>query len=217
MTEAKGMKFADRLKNRLGITKWLEMHRAVHRAKELMEKACPTAEEKAERNGLIMRMATERAKELMAKKRLSARKRRERDALVKLLGKSGNSSEHELLKEWAVSGELRCRPDPVVLGGAIAAGGYDDGHVKRLLRAISTGELGEIGPDGQWVDGRSVPIDEQYYFAVLVSAESGALRGTLHKNHPMLALLEDRAAKVAAFIEGQMPGMVEKLRKEMEG
>lgn len=187
MAEAKGIKLTKWAKGGFGITEWI-MRRAVRRAKELMEKKDLTSWEKAAR-----------------------------DKLVTKIGRKGNSKEHSLLKEWAVSGELRCRPAPPTLADAIAMGGYDEEHVQQLLRALTMGLLGERGSDGKWTDRRNVPVEEQYYFAVLLSAESGILLQDMHcKSQAMLALVEERAAMVAAFMERQMPAMVEKLKKEME-
>jgi hypothetical protein len=165
---------------------------------------------------LAVRAAFKKAKELMEKKCLTCDERRERDSLVTLLGEKGNSSGHALLKEWAVRGELCCRPPAQVLGGAIAAGGYDELHVKRMGLTIAMGALAErVGEE--WVYGREVPVDEQYYLAALITVESGLLLQYIrHGDNPFLALLEASAARLVADVEGRMPGMVELLRKEME-
>ncbi|MFA5412555.1 MAG: hypothetical protein WC350_04390 [Candidatus Micrarchaeia archaeon] len=166
---------------------------------------------------LSMRIAVRRAKKLMEKKCLGPDEKKKRDTLVARLGNSGNSKEHSLLKEWAVSGELHCRPGPIALAEAIAMGGEDEAHMKMLLGAITTGILCEAGCPEENATGRSVNMDEQYYFARLISAESNfLLQRMMCKNQGILALLEIRAARVAAFIEEQMPGMVETLKREME-
>lgn len=189
MTETKVRKLAQMIRGAFRIANRLAMRRAVRRARELMEKKCLTSQEKKERDTLVTRM-----------------------------GRKGNSEEHQLLKEWAVSGELCCRPAPLTLAGAIAMGGYDEGHARQLLRALTMGLLGECGPGGEWIDQREVPAEEQYYFAALLCAENGILLQDIHcKNETLLTLVEERAARVAAFIEEQMPGMVEALKKEMEG
>lgn len=202
--------FSNRLADRL------EVRAAVKRAKELAEKGSRTEAESAEKCSLERKIAMTRALNLMHMKRLSRGERRERDRIASWMGDNGNLVEHVFLKEWAVSGELCCRPPPSLLGGAIAKGGYDELHVKRIGQTIAMGALADR-VDGGWVYGREVPAEEQYYLAQLIVAESGLLLQELSNgDNVFLALLEDRASKMAAFMESQKPAMVEKLRKEME-
>lgn len=169
------------------------------------------------RDKLAMRKAVLRAKELMEKKCLGAEEKKERDSLIKLLGERGNSREHNFLKEWVVRGELCCRPAPQVLAGAIANGGYDELHLKRISHTIAMCALADL-VGNKWVYGRDVPPEEQYYLTVFLAAESGLLLQDIRNGHnTLLALLEGSAAKLAANFEARMPGMVELLRKEMDG
>lgn len=144
----------------------------------------------------------ERAKELMGKPELSMAERIERDKIAMWLGKNGGWEGNALLKAWSTKGDVALRPDPDILGEAIAREGEDSAH----LHAVA-----------HYSVERELDFNSRYYFARLLAAECGALAREGRRFDPRRSVtyfICSGAEQMLRFIEKTEPALVEEFQKE---
>jgi len=138
-----------------------------------------------------------RARELMESPRLSHAERKERDKIVKWLGKNGGLEGTDLLKCWAVCGSVWLRPNPEILGKAIARGEMDPNHVLLIANLASGVRKIYVKINGvEHMLEMPVPFYEQYYSARVLAAEG-----------------HGGAERLVRFIEKEKPDMAEAFEK----
>ncbi len=163
------------------------------------------------------RRAIRKARKFMGRKSLSEKERLERDSLVSKLAENGNPGCAAALRDWAVSGSVWLRPEPGLLGKAIAYSALDEAHVKGILGMISGGRsfgLIKNGGEEELVE-KSVPVYEQYYLSLLLYAELDERLET-HGTGGIMFMLHGRMAMVVDSMERHMPEMVESFWRARE-
>ncbi|MEW5996334.1 MAG: hypothetical protein AB1657_01935 [Candidatus Micrarchaeota archaeon] len=149
-----------------------------------------------------LRRKLNRAFRLMEKPELSLRERVERDKIAGWLGEKGGWEGNSLLKSWAIFGPVMLRPDPDVLGRAIARGGEDSTHLHIVAHAS--------------VD-RDADFNTNYYFARLLAAECGELGKNGHDFEPRRSItyfICSGADRMVRFIQETNPGLVREFERE---
>ncbi len=136
-----------------------------------------------------------RAKELMEKKKLSADEKKERDIIARWLGRHGGAEGNDLLKLWVTEGSVWLRPDPDVLGKAVARGQLDPEFVMKVANAAANGLMKSpimLGEGNTFWFDEKLNFHEQYYFARVLAAQG-----------------HDGAKRLVRFLEKERPRMVE--------
>ncbi len=144
----------------------------------------------------------EKARRLMEKNGLSLKEKIERDKLVEWLGRKGGWKGNAFLKAWAMLGDVGLRPDPDVLGRAIANGGEDSEHLHGIAHCSLAKEL---------------DFNTRYYFARLLAAECGALAengSILDPRKSITYFICSGAEKMVRFIRETEPELVREFEKE---
>jgi len=151
-----------------------------------------------------IRHKLDKAIRLMEKPELSLRERIERDKVVEWLGNKGGWEGNSLLKSWAIKGEARLRPDPDILGRAIARGGEDSTHLNMVAHASVE---------------RDTDFSTNYYFARLLAAECRVL-GEKRQFDPRKSLTHficSGAEKMVRFMEESNAKLVREFERERKG
>lgn len=149
-----------------------------------------------------LRQKIARMKELMGRPQLCLRERIERERIVEWLGKKGGWEGNALLKAWATSGDVAMRPDPDILGRAIARQGGDSAHLHEIAHLSVDSEL---------------DFNSRYYFTRLLAAECMALaeRGmAIDPRKSITYFICYGAEKMLRFMEKAEPELVREFEKK---
>ncbi len=122
-----------------------------------------------------LRHKIDRAIRLMEKPELSLLERIERDKVVKWLGRKGGWEGSCLLKEWAATGDVMLRPDPDILGIAIARAGEDRPHLHLAAHASVN---------------KNENFNTRYYFARLLAVECRMLGEAGYEFNPKKSITQ---------------------------
>jgi hypothetical protein len=152
-----------------------------------------------------LRHKLEKAKRLMETPGPSLRERLERDKIVEWLGRKGRDDGNYLLIKWSMAGDVVLRPDPDILGRAIARSGGDYDHIHRIAHYSISKEL---------------DFNTRYYFARLLAAECSELGRNGYNFNPRQSpanFICYGAERMLRHLEETNPELVKNFEKERKG